>query len=273
MDLPNQSGRTWQDIRQSVLVDNSIELVRQSEVPPLPVSLDGQTDILPGIRVHDKSWANANDIAVWEPVNTNIYFVTRYEIVENLLESKDEIPNSVINILYLAEGAVVVKMVWDILQSLSKNDTESADSSQGSIQQAPRPENRQYNIFISHAWDYNDEYDRVVDFLNDFNELKWQNHSVPIEEPLDTVNDTHLKSELRKQIRTTAIVLVLAGMYSAHREWIQKEIEIANEFDKPIVGIRPNGSEQTPNVVENASVEMVGWRQNSVVEAVVEHAL
>lgn len=62
-------------------------------------------------------------------------------------------------------------------------------------------------------------------------------------------------------------------MYSARREWIQNETELANEFDKPIVGIRPHESEQTPNVVEDAAVEMVGWRQRSIVGAIVEYAV
>lgn len=273
MDLPNQSGTTWRDIRQKVLVKNSIELVKQNEVPPLPSSLDAHTDILPGIRVHHKSWAGTDDMAVWEPGNANIYLVTRYEIVKQLLESKDEIPESIINILILAGSAVVIKVLWDILQNLSKSDTRSHTSSRSSSRQVPNPGDRQYNIFISHAWDYNDEYERVVDFLDDFNELKWQNHSVSIDDPLETVNDTHLRSELRNQIQTTAVVLVLAGMYSVHREWIQNEIEIANNFDKPIIGIRPHGSEQTPNIVENECVEMVGWRQKSIVRAIIEHAV
>jgi hypothetical protein len=274
MDLPDRPGRTWQDIRHKVLVNNSIEWVQQNEVPPLPPDLDAHSDVLPGVRVHHRSWASVDDIAVWEPGNANIYFVTRYEIVKQLLESRDDIPQGVITILLLAGGAVVVKSLWDILQNLTDSNTGAVSSSSGStVQTRPRPENRQYNIFISHAWDYTNEYERVVDFLNDFDELEWQNHSVPLDDPLDTVNDAHLRSRLQDQIRTTAVVLVLAGMYSAHREWIQNEIELANEFDKPIVGIRPHGSEQTPNVVENAAVEMVGWRQKSIVRAIVEHAV
>jgi hypothetical protein len=60
-------------------------------------------------------------------------------------------------------------------------------------------------------------------------------------------------------------------MYSAHREWIQTEIELAQEFNKPIIGIRPYGSQQTPNVVEQAATEMVGWRQHSIVGAIVDY--
>lgn len=273
MDLPDTPERTWQDIRQKVIFDGSIEWVRQDEVPPIPLELDAHTDVLPGVRVHHRSWASSDDIAVWEPGNANIYFVSRYEIVNQLLESKDEISQGVLTVLLLAGGTVVVKLLWDVLQGLTNNTRSDISSSGSAVQKHPRPENRQYNIFISHAWDYNDDYERVVDFLEGFDELEWQNHSVPLDDPLDTVNKAHLRSQLRDQIRTTSVVLVLAGMYSAHREWIQQEIELANEFDKPIIGIRPHGSKQTPNIVEDASIEMVGWRQKSIVGAIVEHAV
>lgn len=271
MDLPKRPKRSWQDIRYNVLFNNSIEWLQQNEVPPIPAEIDAHSDVFPGIRVYHQSWARPDDIAVWEPANTNVYFVTRYEVVERLLNSKSEISGGVATILLLAGGAVVVKLLWNLLQELTSGPGEGSNSSR-TTQQRPRPENRHYNVFISHAWDYSDEYDRVVDFLDDFENLEWQNHSVPLSDPLDTVNDVHLRSRLRDRIRTTSVVLVLAGMYSAHREWIQNEIELANEFDKPIVGICPHGSKQTPNVVEEAAVEMVKWRQKSIVRAIVEHA-
>lgn len=269
MDLPDLPERTWQDIRYEVRFSNSIELVQQDEVPPITYEFDAYTDVFPGVRVHHDSWAGEDDIAVWDPNNTNIYFVTQYGLLEQLLESKDEIPEEVWSIIVLAGGAVVVKILWDILNKFLK----SSSSRSGGVQQRPRPENRQYNIFISHAWDYNDDYKRIVEFLDDFEELEWQDHSVPLTDPLDTVNDVHLRARLRDQIRTTSVVLVLAGMYSAHRKWIQNEIELANDFDKPIVGIRPHGAKQTPNAVEDAAVEMVGWRQNSIVRAIVDNAV
>ncbi|WP_199519430.1 TIR domain-containing protein [Haloferax sp. Atlit-47N] len=274
MDLPDRPGRTWQEIRHSVQWNNSIEFVQQDEVPPIPYDFDGHTDVLPGVRVHHRSFANPDDIAIWEPGNTNVYFVTKYRAVQQLLNSKDEIPDGVLAVLMLAGGAFVVKVLWDLLKTILDSDASSSTGSAGgTTQQRPRPENRQYNVFISHAWDYNDDYERVVDFLDDFDELEWQDHSVPLTDPLDTVNDVHLRARLRDQIRTTSVVLVLAGMYSAHREWIQNEIELANEFEKPIIGIRPHGAKQTPNVVEEAATEMVGWRQNSIIRAIVDHSL
>lgn len=273
MDLPNSPEQTWQNVRHKVRLNNSIELVQQDEVPAIAFEFDAYTDVLPGVRVHHDSWTTESDIAVWEPTNSNIYFVTQYEILNQFLKSKDEIGEKVLGVLLLAAGAAVVKILWDILNQFIESSSSSNIAGNGGLQQRPEPDNHQYNIFISHAWDYHSDYTRIVEFLDDFEELNWQDHSVPLTDPLDTVNEVHLRARLRDQIRTTSIVLVLAGMYSAHREWIQNEIELANEFNKPIVGIRPNGAKQTPNVVEDVAIDVVGWRQNSIIRAIMNNAV
>lgn len=269
MDLPDSPDQTWQDIQRDVRLNGAIRWVQQDSLPPLSWEFDAHTDVLPGVRVHHRSLADSHDIAVWEPANTNTYLVTRYGVLQRFLQSKDQLSEEMVGVLLLVGGAALLKALYTLFQRWTGTDTEEVGGS--GVQQRPRPDHRQYNIFISHAWDYNDEYERVVEFLNEFESLDWQDHSVPLSDPLDTVNDPHLRARLRDQIRTTSVVLVLAGMYSAHREWIQTEIELAQEFDKPIIGIRPYGSQQTANVVEQAATEMVGWRQQSIVGAIVDH--
>jgi len=96
-----------------------------------------------------------------------------------------------------------------------------------------------YNIFISHAWDYNDEYYRLEELLNDADGFEWKNYSVPEHDEIDSTSDEELEEALRNQIRPTNVVLITSGMYVAYREWIQKEIDIALEMNKPIIGIMP----------------------------------
>ena len=63
-------------------------------------------------------------------------------------------------------------------------------------------------------------------------------------------------------------VLVLSGMYAAHRYWIGRELDLALERDKPIIGIWPRGATRTPKTVWDVADEMVGWRTASIVAAV-----
>ncbi len=132
---------------------------------------------------------------------------------------------------------------------------------------------RDYHIFISHAWAYHDEYYRLVNMLDRAPRFCWTNYSVPKHDALDAATDAELVAELRDQIKPTCIVLVVAGMYTAYRKWIQKEIDLAQAMSKPIVGIRPWGAQLVPREVASAAKEMVGWNTDSIVSAIRRWAL
>jgi len=78
------------------------------------------------------------------------------------------------------------------------------------------PSLRTYRLFISHAWDYSEDYWRVVSFLKEAPNFRWENLSVPQHDPVD---DAQLEYELRNQMRDADAFLIIAGMNAAHREW------------------------------------------------------
>lgn len=135
------------------------------------------------------------------------------------------------------------------------------------------PTLRNYDLFISHSWDYNEDYHRLVEFLKAAPNFLWRNFSVPDHDPLDGGSATKLHAELERQIRNVHAVLILAGMYVNHREWIQREIDMAIGLRKPMIGIRPWASERIPDVLQRSCVAIVGWNTNSIVDAIRAHAL
>lgn len=130
-----------------------------------------------------------------------------------------------------------------------------------------------YNIFISHSWDYSDEYDRFVDLIKNRSYFDFRNHSVPKELPKDTSTDAELREALRRQISGTHVVIILAGMYVNYRKWIKEEIKIAQDMGKPMIGIIPWGQQRTPQEVQDAVKDMVGWNTESIINAIREHGL
>ena len=139
------------------------------------------------------------------------------------------------------------------------------------------PQLKTYSVFISHAWAYSADYYRLVDLIKAAPYFKWRNCSVPRHDPVidpnSEVGKRTLTRELDQQIRPANCVLVISGMYAAHRYWIQKEIEIAQRYGKPIVGVLPRGQERTPRVVQDAAAAMVGWTANSIISAIRCHSL
>ena len=135
------------------------------------------------------------------------------------------------------------------------------------------PALKTYDLFISHAWTRNAEYDRLVKMLNEASNFKWRNYSVTKQDPLDVNNDAKLTAALKRQIRPVNCVLILAGMYVNHRKWIKKEIAIAQDLNKPIVGIKPWGQQRTPVEVQEAADIMVGWNTSSIVKAIRDYSI
>ena len=135
------------------------------------------------------------------------------------------------------------------------------------------PALRTYNLFISHAWKYSEDYDRLVDLLNRASNFKWKNYSVSVDNPLSGGSKKKLAEEIIKQIRLASAVLIISGMYVSYREWIKFEIDYADKFDKPIIGIQPWGSSKVPFQVGRSAWEIVGWNTQSIVNAVRKNAL
>lgn len=63
-------------------------------------------------------------------------------------------------------------------------------------------------------------------------------------------------------------VLIISGMYAAYSYWIQIEIDIAKGYHKPVIGLVPFGQDRVPMEVQQVAKKMVGWRTDSVVNAI-----
>jgi hypothetical protein len=138
-------------------------------------------------------------------------------------------------------------------------------------QSAPDPK-QAHRVFISHSWRYEDHYEEVKSLLHNAYGFEYFDHSVSSDEPIDAQLPNHLRSKLCDQMRSTSVVLVLAGMYVAHSDWIQEEIEMAADMEKPIIGVIPDGNDQVPNIVEEHATELVEADGRQVLDAIERHA-
>jgi hypothetical protein len=129
---------------------------------------------------------------------------------------------------------------------------------------------KEYNVFISHSWDHDDQYDRLKDMLDERGHFKYSDYSVPEDDSLDPDNPQELWQDMKKRIKNSSAVVVTAGMYVSHSNWIRAEMNMANSTDTPIVAVKPRGNERLPKKVREEADKVVGWNKDSVVEAVQE---
>lgn len=132
------------------------------------------------------------------------------------------------------------------------------------------PALRTYRIFISHCWEYADWYHTLVRWLNTHPNFEWRDLSVPESRALR--EDAAFEATLRRRLGNADVLLVIIGMEIAHRRWMKWEIQWARIRGVPIVGIMPNGGQRIPAAVAASKCPVVGWRRQSVVDAIRHYA-
>ena len=132
-----------------------------------------------------------------------------------------------------------------------------------------------YRLFISHSWTYTDAYDGLVALLEEHPNFKWSNYSVPKNDPIHNApNEAALHEAIKSQVAPVNCILMLAGVYSTHSKWINKEILIAKTiYNKPIVAIEPWASDRTSKIVKDNADVIVKWQSASIVSAIREYSI
>lgn len=131
------------------------------------------------------------------------------------------------------------------------------------------------HIFISHSWAYDEHYEKLAEWVFETSwnvdgvPLQFVDYSVPKSDPIHYAsNDRELKQAIDNRIANTHVVVIPSGMYATHSKWIQKEIDGAQDFRRPILAVNPYGQERKAGVVLDAAQEGVGWNKKSVINGI-----
>ena len=126
-----------------------------------------------------------------------------------------------------------------------------------------------YNLFISHSWSYSENYNSLLNLLDNDPNFVYKDYSVPKNDPIHNANnDAQLRAAIRSKMQHASCVLILAGVYATYSKWIKIEIELAQEMGKKIIAIQPWGAERTSIVVKHAADTIVGWNTASIVRSI-----
>lgn len=131
------------------------------------------------------------------------------------------------------------------------------------------------SVFISHAWAHTHHYDKLAGWLFGsawaVNGVAFElvDCSVPRASPIhDSPNLEALKRAIFARIGQADVFVVPTGMYSTHSRWIQREIQGAERYHKPILAVDPWGQQRRASVVLTRAHRTAGWRSASVVGAI-----
>jgi hypothetical protein len=130
-----------------------------------------------------------------------------------------------------------------------------------------------FDLFITHAWRYHDDWTRMSELLDEHLQGSWRNFSVPWYDPALDPN-TPLGKELihewlEQQIIPAGGVILLSSVFEnkSARKWVELEVTIARTHGKPIVGVPPFGQQNLSAEAATWIDRACGWDAKEIISA------
>ncbi len=123
-------------------------------------------------------------------------------------------------------------------------------------------------VFVTHAFELNDEYLRVFEFLESARNFYYRNCGGPEQRPVNTSVEG-LHEALRQQMATTEVVVALSALYVTQRDLLLFQLNYAKASEKPVVLLPGFGREVLlPPAVIGMSDERAKWDERALVDAI-----
>ena len=86
----------------------------------------------------------------------------------------------------------------------------------------------------------------------------------------NAANDKQLREAIYAQMARSHVIVIPTGMYANYSRWIQKELEGAASYTKPVLAVNPWAQVRKSSVVSTAADKTVGWNSQTVVNGIWE---
>ncbi len=131
-----------------------------------------------------------------------------------------------------------------------------------------------YDLFITHAWRYHDDWNRLVALFDAEPGLQWRNFSVPWHDPAVSANSadggTFVRRWLEAQIVPVHAVIALASVWAqaSSRKWLELEFELARKHGKPVIVIPAFGETAIAAEIAAKSDRAASWQVHEILDGV-----
>ena len=125
-----------------------------------------------------------------------------------------------------------------------------------------------YKIFISHSWSHVNDLKSLRNLLESRGYFNVEFTEFPPTDSINSMNTYYIRQRISERIAASDIVLGIAGIYASYSDWMKWEIETAVANNIPVIGIKPHGSQRTPQVVTDNAKIIVGWYTPSIISAI-----
>ena len=121
-------------------------------------------------------------------------------------------------------------------------------------------------IFVSHVWQPNDEYFRVLEYLESARNFYYKNCSSPDQNP-GTDKET-MRACVRGEIEKSEVVILLSSLFAEHTTWMDFQLNAARAMKRPIIALPPFGGEGIHAALADKAEEIAQWNPRSIEDAI-----
>ncbi len=120
------------------------------------------------------------------------------------------------------------------------------------------------NVFISHHGRDDGKVQRLKKRLRDINK-NTKNYSIDSAKHLGKKpnwSDAMINGVLKSRIKQSGTFICLIGKETYTRPWVNREVELAAQFGKTIIGIYAHGEAKSANIPEALKIfgnDVIGW--------------
>lgn len=114
-----------------------------------------------------------------------------------------------------------------------------------------------YNLIITNGIDNNNEYAQFTEKLYSKVEFLWK----------ESISGSYALAGESFYQKVDRIIL-LAGLYNDNKELFEDLLNAAEEYEIPIVLVRPMGLEEVPEILEEKAATIVGWNANCIIDSI-----
>lgn len=118
-------------------------------------------------------------------------------------------------------------------------------------------DNKIYRLIISNGYDKNKEYMKFIEQMYSKNDFLWKES---ISGSYSTANEEFFEK--------IDVIILLAGLYNYNKETFNDLIKASENYNIPIVLVRPHGLEEVPENLEKEASTIVGWNANCIIDAI-----
>src|SRR5580698_780080 len=119
-------------------------------------------------------------------------------------------------------------------------------------------------LFVTHAWEENDDYVRVFEYLEASGTFYYLNSSQPqSKRPIDKESQ---REDIRRQIAPAEVIVVLPAVFLIAPELVLFQMNFAKSADRPIVAMENFAStEPLPKAIKELADEVSDWNERNLI--------